>query len=208
MAERSKPCGVDVVLFDFGGVIAEEGFLNGLKSIAKMNGLDPDAFAKTGFDLVHATGYVVGRIEEPAYWQSVRDATGIRGDDESLRREILDHFVLRPWMIDVVKRLRDSGVGLGMLSDQTNWLDELNAAYGFFQWFDFVFNSYHQGKSKRDPRAFEEALEAIGTGPDRVLFVDDHPENVEKARDRGMHAIVYRDRESFMEDLKRYCPGV
>lgn len=208
MAGMSKPCTVDVVLFDFGGVIAEEGFLNGLLSIAEMNGFEPEAFAKTGIDLVHATGYVVGRIAEPVYWQALRDATGIKSDDESLRKEIFRHFVLRPWMIDVVRTLKDSGMRLGMLSDQTNWLDELNAKQGFFKWFDFVFNSYHQGKTKKNPRAFEDALEAMGVGAERVLFVDDHPGNVERARDKGLHALLYSDRESFMEELRRYCPGM
>ena len=208
MAERAKPCTVDVVLFDFGGVIAEEGFFKGLLYIAEMNGLEPEVFAKTAFDLVHSTGYVVGRVAEPVYWQAIRDATGIKNDDESLSKEILKHFVLRPWMMDVVKRLKDAGMRLGMLSDQTNWLDELNASYGLFGWFDFVFNSYHQGKSKRDGSAFDDALEAMGVEAERVLFVDDHPGNVEKAREKGMHTILYRDRESFMEQLRRYCPGL
>jgi putative hydrolase of the HAD superfamily len=208
MPELSKPCAVDVILFDFAGVIAEEGFLKGLFSIAEMNGLDPESFAKTGFDLVHATGYVVGRVEEPVYWQAIREATGIKNDDESLRQEILKHFVLRPWMMDVVKTLKDSGMHVGMLSDHTNWLDELNSEYGLFEWFDFVFNSYHQGKSKRDPAAFEDALESMGVEAKRVLFVDDRPGNVEKAREKGMQTILYRDRDSFMEQLRRYCPGV
>jgi HAD superfamily hydrolase (TIGR01509 family) len=206
--EMSIACTVDVVLFDFGGVIAEEGFLDGLHSIAEMNGLDPEAFAKTGFDLVHATGYVVGKVDEPVYWESVRGATGIRNDDEFLRKEILDHFVLRPWMVEVVKRLRDSGMRLGMLSDQTNWLDELNSRQGFFNWFDLVFNSYCQGKSKRDPSAFSDILEAMGVDADRVLFVDDRPGNVERAREKGMHTLLYTDREAFMEQLRRYCPEI
>ena len=32
------------VLSDFGGVIADEGFLSGLQAIGTENGLDPDAF--------------------------------------------------------------------------------------------------------------------------------------------------------------------
>jgi HAD superfamily hydrolase (TIGR01509 family) len=208
MTETSKPCSVDVVLFDFGGVLAEEGFLKGLLSIAKMNGLEPEAFVETGFDLVHATGYVVGRIEERVYWQAVREATGIKNDDESLRKEILKHFVMRPWMMDLVKTLKGSGMHLGILSDQTNWLDEVNSKCGLFDCFDFVFNSYHQGKSKRDPAAFDDALGAMGVEAKRVLFVDDHPGNVERARAKGMQTILYRDRDSFMEQLRRYCPGV
>jgi HAD superfamily hydrolase (TIGR01509 family) len=206
--ETSKPCTVDVVLFDFGGVIAEEGFLKGLLSIGEKNGLDPEAFAKTCSDLIHATGYAVGRVEEPVYWQAVREATGIKSDDQSLKEEILKHFVLRSWMMDLVKTLKDSGMLLGILSDQTNWLDELDSKYGLFHRFDFVLNSYYQGKSKKDPAAFDRALEAVGVEAQRVLFVDDRPENVERARERGIQTILYKDRATFMEQLGRYCPGV
>jgi hypothetical protein len=57
-------CSIDVILFDFGGVLAEEGFVNGLKAIAAMNGLDSDTLVKTGFETVHDTGFVVGRSDE------------------------------------------------------------------------------------------------------------------------------------------------
>lgn len=42
ITENSK---IDVVLFDFGGVIAEEGWKEGLKVIAQANGLDESRFA-------------------------------------------------------------------------------------------------------------------------------------------------------------------
>ena len=31
------PCDLELVLFDFGGVLADEGFANGLRAIGKMN---------------------------------------------------------------------------------------------------------------------------------------------------------------------------
>ena len=51
-----NPCTVDVIWFDFGGVLAEEGFREGLRAIAEGNGLEPEAFIETGFDLVYEGG--------------------------------------------------------------------------------------------------------------------------------------------------------
>jgi FMN phosphatase YigB (HAD superfamily) len=202
------PCTVAVILFDFGGVLAEEGFLNGLRAIAEMNRLNPEAFVRTGFDLVHSTGYVVGRISEATYWKALREATGIKNDDHTLRSRILSQFILRSWMMEVVRKLKDRGMTLGILSDQTNWMDELNAKQGFFKWFDYIFNSYHQGKSKRDPSAFDYALATMRVEAKSVLFVDDHAGNVERAREKGMHTILYMDREIFLDQLNTYCAGV
>ena len=52
---------IDVVLFDFGGVIAEEGWKQGLKVIARANGLDEEKFLQEAIDTIYATGYLLGK---------------------------------------------------------------------------------------------------------------------------------------------------
>ncbi len=197
---------VDAVLFDFGGVLAEEGFREGLRVIGRSSGVDPDAVAEAGFDLVHRTGYVTGRAKESAFWQALRERSGVRGSDGALRREILSRFVIRPWTIDLVDRLAASGLVLGILSDQTQWLDEIDREGGLFRHFHHVFNSYHTGVSKRDPAAFDRAVARTGLPAGRVLFVDDHHGNVERARERGLRAVLYLNRDRFLRDLSRHLP--
>ena len=102
-----RPCNVEAILFDFGGVLAEEGFRDGLSAIAALNGLEPGTFVRTGFELVYETGYVTGRVDESFFWGALRSKTGIDGSDESLRHEILSHFRLRPPMIALVKGLKE-----------------------------------------------------------------------------------------------------
>jgi putative hydrolase of the HAD superfamily len=52
---------IRAVLFDFGGVLAEEGFRNGLQSLAKEQGLDVKALPKAGMHAVYDSGFVLGR---------------------------------------------------------------------------------------------------------------------------------------------------
>ena len=187
-----KPCTVDAILFDFGGVLAEEGFRNGLFAIARRNGLDPEGFAGTGFNLVYDTGYVLGHSDEGTFWKALRGRTQIRDADSTLRNDILSHFRLRPWMLDLVKKLKQNGMCLAILSDQTNWLDELNYRRGFFRWFDHVFNSYHMGKSKKEITIFEDVLSHMGVQAGQALFVDDHESHVERANGMGLNRISER----------------
>ncbi len=197
---------IDALLFDFGGVLAEEGFREGLKAIGRRSGVPPEDMAAAGFELVHRTGYVTGRADEAAFWRALRDEVGTRGADQALRREILARFVIRPWMLDLVDRLRARGRTVGLLSDQTQWLDEIDRDQSLFSHFDHVLNSFHTGVSKRDPRCFDLAVERIGHPADRVLFVDDHDGNVIRARERGLHATRYEDRGSFLRALFRWVP--
>ena len=203
---KVPPCDMDVLLLDFGGVVAEEGFREGLEAIGRLNGRDPHGTARAGFDLVHRTGYVVGRVDEAAFWDVMRRRVGVRGSDEALRGEILRRFRIRAWVLDLADRLREAGLCLGILSDQTQWLDELDETHGFFRHFHHVFNSFHTGLTKRDPAAFDDAVRRLGVDPGRVLFVDDHSGNVERASARGLQTLLYTDRESFVRALSEHCP--
>jgi len=202
----TESCSVTVILFDFGGVLAEEGFREGLLALGKMNGLDPEPFMKKGFEIMHASGYARGEVQEADYWQAMREETGIQGSDEVLRREILGRFIIRPWMIDLVGKLKRAGIQIGILSDQTNWLDELNQQHDLFRYFDHVYNSYHEGKSKRDVTIFKDISTRFSVRPEDMLFIDDNSGNIERAAQAGLKTILYQDRPSLMDEMARYCP--
>jgi len=206
MTVQTNLCTIDSVLFDFGGVLAEKGFEEGLRAIAIRHGLDEKDFYNSVLNCIHETGYLTGSTDEHVFWQVIRDKTGITEQDENLRNEILSRFILRPWMFDMVKKLKTSGVGVAILSDQTNWLDELNERHDFFKFFDFVFNSYHLGKSKVDPSHFSDTICRLGITPEKLLFIDDTGAHCETAGNAGIHAIQYIDRESFLEEIRCFFP--
>lgn len=205
LLERSIETGrpVDVVLFDFGGVLAEEGWKDGLRAIAEANGLNAVELLLIAADTVYETGYILGKGSEISYWDAMRRKTGIQGDYAQLRDEILSRFILRERMIDLVGKLKPHGFIVGILSDQTDMLDKLNDRMNFFPWFDHVFNSYHMGKGKRDASLFDDIAALLKTPPERILFIDDDPGNVERARQGGWKAIHYSDEDLFHSEMNR-----
>ena len=115
---------------------------------------------------------------------------------------------MREWMIDTVKRLKALKLRVGILSDQTNWLDELDARDNFLRQFDYVFNSYHMGKSKKDPSHFKDVVRMLGAEAYKVLFIDDDAGNRKRAKQAGLKVIHYRDREQFFHEVAGYFPGI
>lgn len=198
---------IDTVLLDFGGVLADEGFRNGLAAIGRLSGADSDAVVRKGHELVVTTGYVTGRGTEEHWWEALRAETGIRGTAEALRGEILGRFTLRPRMLDMARQLRDRGITTGILSDQTNWLDELDRRHGLYGLFDFVFNSYHMGKSKHDPTHFDDVLKLLNRQGRQVLFIDDTASHIERARQRGWAATRFQNEEDVLRTLTALCEG-
>ena len=115
-------------------------------------------------------------------------AFSISGSDETLTAAILTRFVLRPRILEAVRALRRRGVLCAILSDQTDWLERLDARDGFFRYFDRVYNSYRMGKGKRDALLFDDVVADLGCKPGQVAFLDDNEGNVERARLRGLKA--------------------
>lgn len=194
------------VLFDYGGVLAREGFREGLYAIARKNGLDPEPFFLLASDAIYDTGYITGRATEADYWEAVRRTAGIRGTDADLTGEILPRFILRPAMIDAVRSLRRKGYVVAIASDQVDWLERLDERDRFYREFDRVFNSYRFGKGKRDATVFDDMANALKRAPGELLFLDDNAGNVERASSRGMYALVVRDSEGAAAEL-RDMPG-
>jgi putative hydrolase of the HAD superfamily len=190
------------VLFDFGGVLADEGFREGIRAIGKRNGLDPDALFDLADELIYETGYVEGMAEEAVFWEAFRQRTGIASADEELREEILARFTLREGVLKYVERARASGIVTGILSDQTDWLYELDRRAPFFHLFDHVYNSFDLRKGKRDPSVFRDVTGRLGLKPEEVLFVDDKIGNISRARGSGLKVLHFRNMDCFEKGMK------
>ena len=199
-------CGLSAIFFDFGGVLAEEGFREGLIHIARTAGRDPAEVVPAAYEMAWTTGFVVGGCDEAGFWQAFRRATGIEGQDAALTEAVLSRFVPRPGMFAVADAARAAGVKTAILSDQTQWLARLDARHDVFSHFDVVLNSYDHGMTKREAAFFHLALQTLDVAPQHALFIDDAAHNTALAATLGLKTILYRDRASFFEELSTLCP--
>lgn len=195
---------IKIIVFDFGGVIAEEGFYEGLLAIGKMSHVEPEPFFNVVERIIYETGYLTGQATEAEFWYAVREQTGISMMDAELRNEILKRFIIRPEMVASVDHLRTQGYVVAMLSDQTNWLDEIDQKTGLFQHFDRVFNSYHIHKSKRDATVFRDICSDLNVRPSETLFVDDNASHIQRAIGEGLQVIHFVGLKDFEKRLKEF----
>ena len=184
---------VRALVLDFGGVLAEEGFVNGLKRIARLHGLPEKRVLEAGEALVKACGYVSGKATEADFWEAFREETGIRSEDRRLRDIVLDGFTLRPRMLELVEDANRKGFLTAMLSDQTDWLEALDRKTPFLYLFDVVKNSFRTGRTKSEDRAYEDLLAALSLEGPQVLFVDDRPANLARAGKFGIRGVLCDD---------------
>jgi len=192
---------IRAVLLDYGGVLATEGFRRGLRSLARRFGLDPEKVYYEGSAAVYESGYVIGRGNENDFWRLMTRHTGLPPWQPWFTQSILRNFRLRPAMIDAVRSARQKGLVVAILSDQTDWLDRLEKRDRFFHEFDQVFNSYYLGIGKKDPAIFSRIVTQLDRQPEEILFVDDNPGHVRRARLLGIQAWQFVRQDRFLRRL-------
>lgn len=197
---------IQVVFFDYGGVIADEGFVHGLTVLAEEKGLDSEQFFWDVRQLIIDEGYVYGRVSEADFWKAFRARFGFARPDAELRQVILSRFVVRPWVLALSDLLRKNGVRTAILSDQTNWLDELDAEQHFSTHFEHVFNSFHHHITKSEQGFFTLALDHMGVAPGAALHIDDARSNIAVCREVGLHCHYYQDKQGLLNDMAERFP--
>ncbi len=97
------------------------------------------------------------------------------------------------------------GTGRFRLLTLNNESAELNAwrvrRFGLTECFVAFVSSCWVGAVKPARRIYETALAVAQVEPDRAVFIDDRPRNLEPARALGMHALLYRGVAGLRTDL-------
>lgn len=90
----------------------------------------------------------------------------------------------------VIKRLHESGLSLGIVSDAWPSLEKKYRLLGLRHYFKTFVISARIGSCKPNERNYKTAIDELGLPPEELLFVDDFPENVEKAIELGLKGIL------------------
>jgi HAD superfamily hydrolase (TIGR01549 family) len=188
------------VLFDVGGPIdlefAWETAMDGaIASACGLEGIRVDQAL-----IEQASDRAVAAFAPDAYAHMVE--TLCAGDPqacERVRRRVramvgnLDVFQLRPDIDGLLRRLRERGLGLGIVANQPEKARERLARAGIGDCFDYHGLSGLTGFSKPDPRAFLAAAEKLGVPPAACIMVGDRIDNdIAPAKALGMAAILFR----------------
>ena len=189
---------VSAVVFDLGGVLtespltafagyeAEAGLPSGL--IRRLNSSDPHTNAWARFERgeLDVAGFTAAfEAEALAAGHRVQAARVL----EALRGE------LRPAMVAAVRRLRDAGLPLGLLSNNVAPMERTGALGELLGLFDAVVESSTEGVRKPEPEIYRRALTRLSDAVGRPLaasdcaYLDDLGINLKPARALGFATI-------------------
>lgn len=195
----------DAVVFDYGRVLSHSPTSAEIAEFAALVGIREPPF----FQLYSDTrdDYDCGRHDCRQHWQRFAHAAGISLSPEKIAH-IVD-FETRMWLgvneeaLELVREIKAHGMRTAILSNMPpDLLNEMRNSFDWLDDFEVQIWSCEHGIIKPDVAIYKLCLEALGCEPQRTLFFDDRPRNVEGARQAGMEARVFESAEQAREIVK------
>jgi glucose-1-phosphatase len=186
-----SPASADALLFDLGRVVLDIDFNRALACWAGHAGCQPAEIAARFVREEAYRHHEVGKIDDAAYFDSLRQSLGINLSDAQWLEGWNAIFVGE--MPDIAALLARAAKRLPLYAfSNTN-----NAHVEFFPvayaevlgHFREMFLSSTIGLRKPDAEAFDHVVNAIGLPAERIVFFDDLADNIEGARARGLTAV-------------------
>jgi epoxide hydrolase-like predicted phosphatase len=193
----------DAVLLDWGGVMTGDLFAS-FAAFCTREGLDPgalrDLFRRDRDARALLIDFECGRVEEDEFEPRLAAFLGVADHDRLIERLMAD-AVLDDAMVDGVRALHGRGVRTALVSN--SWGTRRYPRELVAELFDGVVISGEEGFRKPDPRMYELGARRAGSAPERCVFVDDLPFNLDPARELGMAVIHHTSAPETLAELDR-----
>jgi epoxide hydrolase-like predicted phosphatase len=202
---------IRAVVFDIGGVLERVGPISEFEeSWRERLGLSAAAYGRAR-DSVDPDGRVrTGDLTEAQFKARYASALGLSATQaDEFMADMWDWYCgeLDTELCRYAASLRPR-YSTAILSNSTDGARrEEQARYGFEQLVDVVIYSHEVGLAKPDPAIYRLLCDRLGLSPAELVFLDDVPENVDAARDLGIHAWLHEDTAESIKAVNALLAG-
>lgn len=199
---------IKAVAFDYGGVIEiKDGDL--VQEISDYLGVSKDDWRKEYFKLNYLHNIESKDWEEVARLASRKlNATEEQLEHISgLIRKSYDTRRINRELIEIIKKLKDQGYKVGLLSNNSNRLRAELESLNLIDLFDAVVISAEVGLQKPQQKIFETFFDKLGVKSNEAIFVDDSKQSLLTAGDIGYIPILFIDNSQFKKELSAVLGG-
>lgn len=198
---------VKAVIFDFGGVITEtSGGPIIYRGIAERIGETYEHTRHVIRPILKS--YEAGSGSLDVFFQTLAKALKNIINWKELRKVYIESYKRRSRIneevMDIARELKENGYMISIFSNVISPIGEFNKQRGAYEIFDPVILSYEIGVGKPRRRAYEIMLKRVGLPASMCVFVDDHEENLDPARELGMNTIFMKNAEQLRGELREY----
>jgi putative hydrolase of the HAD superfamily len=185
---------VEAVVFDFGGVLTLQPLDSHIERLREICGLD-----RSTFDLEYKRyrpEYDRGAIDSLEYWSRIMDSRAKPVEPEILgslfEADTAGWARVNNEVVNWAARLQEAGMRTGILSNMPrDTLARMKSSFPWFDRFEVKVFSCDVGMNKPEAGIYRSCLDELRLDPEKVLFLDDIPENVRGAEEVGIRSILF-----------------
>ncbi len=188
--------GFDAILFDVGGVLLTNGWDHTERQAAYAHfGLNEAEVAEIEarhagpYDLLERDALTLDEFLAEVIFFKARGFTA-----EDFQRVMLEQSkLLGDSGLAVLRELAGHGDWLlGLLNNESRALHQFRMdRFGIAAYVDVQLSSCYLGLRKPEAAMYQRAVDILGCGPERILFIDDRTVNTSAAEELGITAIVF-----------------
>ena len=203
---------IRAIVSDFGGVLTTP-LAGSFQSFADRSGVELAALGQALAALHERAGtnplheLECGRMSESAFVEGLRaslcELLGHEVDLAAFADTLWEGLVANETMILFMASLRDEGYRMALLTNNVReWELRWRALAPIDDIFELVVDSAFVGVRKPDREIYELAVAGLAVAADECLFIDDIEINCVAAKEAGMSAVVFRDTDQAIADVR------
>jgi FMN phosphatase YigB (HAD superfamily) len=181
-----------VVVFDLGKVLVDFDYGIAARRLAEKSAASADEVRAVIDQSPLLFRYESAQMTTQEFFTEVKARIGFGGDFDEFAAPFGDIFAELPEMIRLHAEVRARGVPTFILSNTNDIaVSHIRHRFPFFANFDGYILSYECSALKPHARIYEITEQRTGCRGAEILFLDDKPENVEAADQRGWQTICH-----------------
>lgn len=194
---------IQVVFFDFGGVIQRTEFQAPRQRLAQRLGMEYEDIDTIVFNSPTAKQATVGEIPAQKHWEAVAKRLKVNKKDiaaiesEFFAGDVIDHDI-----VEYLRSLRPR-FRTGLISNAWSDMRDYLVRKKLDEVFDTLTISAEVGVAKPEARIYRTALEQAQVKAGEAVFVDDVPVNIEACEALGMKGVLFKEPQEAMKQLKK-----
>jgi FMN phosphatase YigB (HAD superfamily) len=196
---------IKVILFDMGGVLIKTTDRQSRTKLANQFNMTYEQMDALVYGTESAKKATLGEISETDHFQFVLDQLGVPdyGIDR-FQREFWGGDTLDEELVKFISN-HNGEYRFGMLSNaMSNIRNWLNQKHGFLHLFEVTFFSAELGIAKPDPKIYLAIVNEFNVEAHEAIFIDDFTENIQIAKELGIHTIHYKTTSQTLAEINRY----
>lgn len=196
---------ITTIIFDIGQVLAAFDWLGYIDSMKLPKEKREKIILATLYDLIHWDEHDRGILTDEEFIQkSLKKVPGIEPElrefFKNIQNMVSEYDYAEQWLLDFKK----AGYRLYILSNYgKTTFAYAKEHFKFLKHVDGMVISSDVHYVKPEPEIYKILLDKYQIIPEESVFMDDRADNVETAASFGIHAIVFKNKEQAMEELRK-----